>query len=148
MQTAIASLTATRDVRAEHLSSLQTRLAAANKAVSSRKAAQRAHAAEMAQQDAQNAVELAFWERGLGLRIEGTGREDRVRFVFGGCDVKRREREVWFELDMSGVYEVVECRPGLEEDKVRKVTERMSEGEDLRGFLGGMRRLFCEEFKR
>lgn len=148
MQTAVACLTATRDARAAHLASLQSRLASAQSAMATRRAAQKAHATALAKQGAQNAAELAFWESGLGLRIEGTGGEERIRFVFVGCDVKRREREAWFELDMNRGYEVVECSPALEGERVRKVTERMSEGEDLRSFLSGMRTLFREEFAR
>jgi len=148
MQTAIASLTSTRDMRAQHLAALQSRLATVRAAITQRKAAQKAHAAELAQQGEQNAEELAFWEAGLGMRIEGTRGEDRIRFVFTGCDGKRKEREASFELDMCRGYQVVECRPGLDAERVRKVVERMVEGEDLRGFLGGMRRLFVEEFRR
>lgn len=154
MQTSIASLTSTRDARAAHLSALQSRLAAARATIASRKAAQWRYAEQLAEQGGLNEVELAFWEKGLGLRVEGTGREDRIRFVFLGCGrgggAGRRKggREASFELDMSRGYEVVECRPALEVERVKKVMERMSEGEDLKGFLAGMRRLFGEEFGR
>lgn len=148
MHSAIDSLTQTRDARAAHLATLRTRLAAAKTAIASLKAAQRQHAAALASQGAQNGAELEFWEEALGLRIEGAGREDRVRFVFAGCDGRKREREAWCELDLARGYEVVECRPRLDGERVRKVCERMGEGEDLRGFLVGMRGLFCEEFSR
>jgi len=148
MQTAIASLTSTRDMRAQHLAALQSRLATAKTAMAQRKAAQKAHAAELTQQGEANAEELAFWEAGLGMRIEGTGGEDRIRFVFVGCDGRKKEKEASFELDMSRGYEVVECRPVLDAERVRKVTDRMVESEDLQGFLSGMRRLFVEELKR
>lgn len=145
MHAAIATLTATRDARTANISALRARVADARADIAARRAAQREHATAVAAQRAQDVPELERWEAALGLRIEATGAVDRVRFVFD-CRGGEGGR---FELDMAGRgYEVVACRPVLEAERVREVVGRMLEGEDLGGFLKGMRALFVEEMGR
>lgn len=165
MQTQIASLTLTRDAHSSSVAALRVRLAAANGTLESRRATQRQQRMYIERQGARDAPEIAAWEDLLGLRIEGAGVADRVRFVFpalgdGNEEVAgsatsgrwQRDREAFFDLDMdprAGVgYEVVECRPRLDADAVNACLRSMREREDLRGFLRGMRRLFVDEFAR
>lgn len=151
MHTAITSLTKTRDAHAAHITTLQTRLRAQKAALARSKATQRERSDFMTRQQALDGEELRFWEEGLGLRIEGTGGEDRVRFVFvlggSGGGERERTREAMFELDMSGGrYNVVAARPALDGrgERVAELCRGMSDGEDLGAFLKGMRGLLVE----
>ncbi|TKX23860.1 hypothetical protein C1H76_3798 [Elsinoe australis] len=91
-----------------------------------------------------NGPELRFWEHALGLRIEGVGRDDRVKFVFSCVDERDARREMGFVLDMGGkLYEIVEAG-GLEDSEVEAVVERLNDGGELRGFLRDMRALFVQ----
>lgn len=79
----------------------------------------------------------------MGLRIEGAGKAERLRFVFCCVDDRDEEREVGFVLDMGGArYLVVETELGVESEEVEAVVERLNEGGELAGFLKGMRGLF------
>lgn len=92
--------------------------------------------------------ELRFWEHCLGLRIEGTGVEDQLRFVYVCVDEREPEKEVWFELNMGGKeYEVVNTKPRLEKESVEEAQDRLHETRELAVFLKGMRGLFLRALK-
>lgn len=79
----------------------------------------------------------------LCLRIEGAGREDRLRFVFSHVDERDWEQEVSFELDTERRdYRVVGCRPKLDEERLERCVEKLNGNRDLGGFLKEMRELF------
>ncbi|KAK4228475.1 putative kinetochore protein spc25 [Podospora fimiseda] len=148
MQTSIASLTTQRDRQAAARDALKEQIAATQKEIDARLAAQRAH---QAQQDAQaryNVPELDFWVTNLCMRIEGAGAEDRLKFVYTHVDERDWERECWFELSTgSRDYDVRHCRPKLEREKVEKVLDRVNESRELVVLLKGMRELFVEAVK-
>ncbi|KAH6850962.1 chromosome segregation protein Spc25-domain-containing protein [Chaetomium sp. MPI-CAGE-AT-0009] len=148
MQAAIAQLTSQRDRQAAARDALKEQIAATQKDIDARLAAQRAHQAQLEAQARFNVPELDFWVTNLCLRIEGAGVEDRLKFVYTHVDEKNWEREAWFELCTgSRDYDVRHCRPKLEREKLEKVLERVNETRELATLLKGMRELFVEAMR-
>lgn len=148
MHSAITALTSQRDQRAAHRDALRTNIAATSKLIAQRRAAQQQHAQELDEHARFNAPELDFWTSYLCLRIEGAGREDRLRFVFSHLDERDWDREGWFELDTARRdYRVVGCKPKVEGEEVERCVERLNESRDLGIFLRGMRELFVNAMK-
>lgn len=148
MQSSIAALTQQRDKQAAMRDALKEQIAATQKDIEARLAAQRAHAAQMEAQARFNVPELDFWVTNLCMRIEGAGMEDRLKFVYTHVDEKNWEREAWFELSTgTRDYDVRHCRPKLEREKVERVLERVNETRELAVLLKGMRELFVEAMK-
>lgn len=95
-----------------------------------------------------NEPELGFWMDYLCLRIEGAGRDDRLKFVFDHVDERDWGREAWFEVDTERQdYRVVTLRPKLDGEEVERRVERWNENRDLGIFLKGMRELFVAAMK-
>ncbi|KAK4216144.1 putative kinetochore protein spc25 [Rhypophila decipiens] len=148
MQSAIAALSQQRDKQAAMRDALKEQIAATQRDIEARLAAQKAHAAQMEAQARFNVPELDFWVTNLCMRIEGAGAEDRLKFVYTHVDEKNWEREAWFELSTgSREYDVRHCRPKLEREKVERVLERVNETRELAVLLKGMRELFVEAMK-
>ncbi|KAK4042279.1 chromosome segregation protein Spc25-domain-containing protein [Parachaetomium inaequale] len=148
MQGAIAQLTAQRDRQAAARDTLKEQIAATQRDIDARLAAQRAHQAQLEAQARFNVPELDFWVTNLCLRIEGAGVEDRLKFVYTHVDEKNWEREAWFELCTgSRDYDVRHCRPKLEREKVERLLERVNETRELATLLKGMRELFVEAMR-
>jgi len=148
MQEAISALTLQRDERLAHRDNLRTQIAEVQKTISARREAQLKHRRYLDGQSRYNEPELDFWESYLGLRIEGLGKDDRLKFVYTNVDEREWDREAWFELDTSERdYKVFEMRPKVEREEVESVVERLNETRDLAGFLKGMRELFVEACK-
>ena len=144
MHAAIESITQQRDARTEHRNRLRTEIATTTKLIAQRLAAQQQYARELDAQVRLNAPELAFWTSYLCLRIEGAGREDRLRFVFSHLSEKNWEREGWFELDTERRdYQVVGARPKLNGEAVKQCVEGLNENRNLGIFLRGMRALLA-----
>lgn len=145
MHAQIASLTATRDAHADNVAALNAKVRAQRDALAAQRSQGKARAAFLAEQRGRDERELAFWAERLGLRIEGAGAEDRVRFVFALGASGGRRGEAKFELDMArGLYAVVAATPSLdrEAEDVDRLCREMSDNEDLGAFLKGMRALF------
>lgn len=148
MQSAIAAITQQRDSHAQHRDRLKSEIASVNKQIAARRSAQQAHAKDMDAQSRLNVPELDFWETYLGLRIEGAGQVDRLKFVFSNLDERDWEKEAWFELDTERrEYRIVGCRPNVEEGEVEACVERLNESRDLGVFLRGMREVFGRGMK-
>ena len=148
MQSAIAAITQQRDSHAQLRDRLKSEIASFNKQIAARRSAQQAHAKEIEAQSQLNVPELDFWETYLGLRIEGAGQVDRLKFVFSNLDERDWEKEAWFELDTEKRdYSVVGCRPRVEEGEVEACLERLNESRDLGAFLRGMREGFVKGMK-
>jgi kinetochore protein Spc25 len=148
MQEAISALTLQRDERLQHRDTLRSQIAEVQKSISARREAQLKHRRYLDGQSRYNEPELDFWESYLGLRIEGLGKDDRLKFVYTNVDEREWEREAWFELDTSERdYKVLEARPKVEREEIERVVERLNESRDLGGFLKGMRELFVEACK-
>lgn len=148
MQSAIAAITQQRAAHAQHRDRLRSEIAGLNKQIAARRAAQLQHAKEMDAQASLNGPELDFWETYLGLRIEGAGKVDRLKFVFSNLDEREWEREAWFELDTEKrEYRVVSCRPKMDEMELETCVDRLNESRDLGTFLRGMRQAFVKCMK-
>lgn len=148
MQSAIAAITQQRDSHAQHRDRLKSEIASFKKQIAARRSAQQTHAKEIEAQSRLNVPELDFWETYLGLRIEGAGQVDRLKFVFSNLDERDWEKEAWFELDTERRdYRVVGCRPKVEEGEVEACVERLNESRDLGAFLRGMREVFVKGMK-
>lgn len=148
MHSAISSLTSQRDTLLTHRDALKSQINELQKAVSARREAQLKHRRYLDGQTRYNEPELEFWESYLGLRIEGLGKEDRLKFVYTNVCEREWEREAWFELDTSErEYKVLEVKPKVEREDVEGVLERLNETRDLASFLKGMRELFVEALK-
>jgi kinetochore protein Spc25 len=148
MHAAISDLTTQRDSLLSHRDALKAQIAEVQKAISARREAQLKHRRYLDGQSRYNEPELEFWESYLGLRIDGLGKEDRLKFVYMNVCEREWEREAWFELDTSErEYKVLEVKPKVERDEVERVLERLNETRDLASFLKGMRELFVEVLK-
>ena len=144
----ITAITASRDANAQHRDRLRAEIKSYNKQIDQRKAAQAAHSQKLEEQSKLNVPELDFWETYLGLKIEGAGKVDRLKFIFSNLDERDWEREAWFELDTERrEYRVTICRPEVEEGDVDNCLERLNESRDLGEFLRAMRELFVKSIK-
>jgi kinetochore protein Spc25 len=148
MRAAIDELTAQRDAHLATRDSLRSRIVETQALIDSKLSQQRAHAQHLNTQTRFDVPELDFWTSNLGLRLEGAGRNDRLKFVFTNIDERDWMREAWFELNTERRdYEVLAHRPKLEPELVEKVVEKLNEQRDLRVLLKGMRELFVEAMK-
>jgi len=148
MQAAIAALTEQRDRQAAHRDGLRRQLGDTQRDIEVRQTAQRDYARQQEAQSRFNLPELDFWVTTLGLRIEGAGRDDRLKFVYALVDERDWDREAWFELcTASRDYEVRHTRPKLDRAKVDRLVDRLNESRELVVLLKGMRELFVEAMK-
>ncbi|KAL8397846.1 hypothetical protein RB594_004519 [Gaeumannomyces avenae] len=148
MQASIAVLSEQRDRQAAARDELRATIAAAQHEVDARLAAQAEHARRRAGQARFNVPELDFWVTNLCLRIEGAGRDDRLKFVFTHVDERDWDAEAWFELDTAARdFAIRHCRPKLEKGKVERVLDRANESRELVVLLKGMRELFAEAMR-
>ncbi|KAI7081437.1 hypothetical protein KC352_g41329, partial [Hortaea werneckii] len=148
MQSAITSLTEQREDHMARRDALKEQIASVQSQIKQRREAQAAHQRSLDAQARHNIPELRFWEHCLGLKIEGTGVEDVLKFVYVCVDEEDPERECWFELSMGGKdYEIADTQPKLEREDVEEMQARMNDSRDLGSFLKGMRSLFFEAVK-
>lgn len=148
IQSTISTLTTQRDSLLSTRDTLKSQIDTLQSSISARREAQLKHRRYLDGQARYNEPELEFWESYLGLRIEGLGKEDRLKFLFAGVSEREWDREAWFELDTGErEYKVLETRPKLERETVDGVLERLNETRDLAAFLKGMRELFVEALK-
>ncbi|PKK46927.1 hypothetical protein CI102_9887 [Trichoderma harzianum] len=143
MEGSISSLAAQRDSHIAARDSLKAQIAETQAEIDSRLAAQRAYMKQKEAQLRYNVPELDFWITNLCLRIEGAGKDDRLKFVYTHIDEKNWEREAWFELVTSSRdYDVKHCRPKLERESVERVLDKVNESRELVVLLKGMRELY------
>jgi kinetochore protein Spc25 len=149
MQDAIQSLSKQKDEHLARRDQVKAEIASVQATVRQRREAQLAHQRSLDAQARQNAPELRFWETCLGMRIEGTGVDDRLKFVFICLDERDSERECWFELQMGGrEHEVAATKPRLDRDEVDSAQDKLNGSGDLAGFLKAMRGLFIATVRR
>jgi kinetochore protein Spc25 len=148
MHAAINTLAAQRDAHLATRQTLQSQIEETQSLIDAKLSQQRAHMMHLSAQTRHDVPELDFWTSNLGLRIEGAGRNDRLKFVFTHIDEKDWTREAWFELNTERRdYDILEHRPKLEPERVEKVVEKLNEARDLVVLLKGMRELFLEAMK-
>jgi len=143
MHQAIDELNSRREDHLARRDDLRAQIAEIQNAISKRRQAQLQHQKQLDGQARHNGPELQFWEASLCLRIDGTGYEDHLKFVFTHVDEKHWEKECWFELSMAtSEYDVLETQPALEKDSLQAVLERLNDSRELASFLKTMRSLF------
>ncbi|KAB8075056.1 chromosome segregation protein Spc25-domain-containing protein [Aspergillus leporis] len=148
MHATISSVTMERDSRLTKRDRLKQQINETQKAINQKLEAQKAHAQHLDAQSRLNIPELEFWQDYFCLRIEGAGREDRLKFVFSHLLEKDWEAEAWFELGTScRDYEVFHARPKLDRDALNKELDILNEDRDFGAFLKRMRRLFVQTMK-
>ncbi|WPG99129.1 kinetochore protein-like protein spc25 [Acrodontium crateriforme] len=127
---------------------LREEIAALQAQIKQRRDAQAAYQRSLDAQARHNIPELRFWEQCLGLRIEGTGVADQLRFVYLAMDERDPERTCHFELWMGGrEYEIVESEPRLDVEDMQVLQGRLNESRELGAFLKGMRCMFMAVLK-
>jgi kinetochore protein Spc25, fungi type len=145
MYAAIESLNEQKSNHLAQNEALRSETAQIQANIKQRREAQAQHQRALDAQARHNIPELRFWEQCLGLKIEGTGVEDRLRFVYVCVDEKEPESECWFDLDTSRrEYEVVGTSPKLEKEGVEEMQSALNSSRDLGLFLKGMRGLFVQ----
>ncbi|OJJ83305.1 kinetochore Spc25 family protein [Aspergillus glaucus CBS 516.65] len=148
MHAAISSITLERDSRLVKRDRLRQQIAETQKSINQRLDAQKAHARNLDAQSRLNVPELDFWQDYLCLRIEGAGREDRLKFIYSHLLEKDWEAEAWFELGTaSRDYEVFHTRPKLDREALEQELDILNEDRDFGAFLKRMRKLFVEALK-
>jgi kinetochore protein Spc25 len=148
MQAAIDELAAQRDAHLATRDSLRSQITETQALIDSKLGQQRAHAQHLNAQTRHDVPELDFWTTNLGLRLEGAGKNDRLKFVFTNIDERDYTREAWFLLNTERRdYEVMHHMPKLQPELVERVVEKLNEQRDLRVLLKGMRELFVEAMK-
>ena len=145
MHSAITSLTSQQEDRLIARDKLNTHLEDAQKEHLAKKEAYQKHVGYLDKQARYNEPELHSWEENLGLRIEGAGKEDRLKFVYTLLDEKDWRREFWFDISLKKRdYEVLACWPNLERDAVDDLLDKLNESRELGPFLKSMRDLFLK----
>ena len=150
MHAAISSVAMERDTRSAKRDRLREQIVETHKTINRRLEAQKAHAHRLDAQTRLNAPELAFWEEYLCLRIDGAGREDRLKFVYThllGKD-SDAETEAWFELGTANRgFDVLHVRPKLDREAVEREVDLLNAYGDFGAFLKRMRKLFIKAVK-
>ncbi|EAU30639.1 conserved hypothetical protein [Aspergillus terreus NIH2624] len=148
MHAAISSVTMERDARLAKRDRLKQQIDETQKAINQKLEAQKAHARHLDAQSRLNFPELEFWQDYLCLRIEGAGREDRLKFVYSHLLEKDWEAEAWFELGTSSRdYDVFHTKPKVDRGALERELDALNEDRDFGAFLKRMRRLFVETMK-
>ncbi|KAK9371378.1 chromosome segregation protein Spc25-domain-containing protein [Lipomyces kononenkoae] len=93
-------------------------------------------------QSSLNAPELAFWEKNLGLRIEGFD-DDQLKIVFTLISESAWNREYYVVMDLSDPdYQIIRCDPQLDKNVVEGTVTRLNESRDFGRFLKDIRNAF------
>ncbi|KAJ5379609.1 kinetochore protein spc25 [Penicillium cosmopolitanum] len=145
MHAAVSSITSERDSRLAKRDHLKQKIAEIRNSIAQRVEAQNAHAKYLEVQSRLNDPELAFWQNNLSLRIEGAGREDRLKFIYTHISEKDWENEAWFELGIaSRNYEIFQTEPKLDRDALEREVNLVNENRNLGAFLKRVRTLFAD----
>lgn len=144
----ISSITLERDNRLSKRDRLKRQIAETQNAIDQKLQAQKAHSQYLDSQARLNVPELEFWQDYLCMRIEGAGREDRLKIVYTHLLEKDWEKEAWFELGTaSRDYEIYHTKPKLEREAIQRELDIVNEDRDFGALLKRMRRLFLESMK-
>jgi kinetochore protein Spc25, fungi type len=148
MHAAISSVSMERDARQAKRDRLKQQIGETQKAINQKLDAQKAHARYLDSQARLNLPELEFWQDYLCMRIEGAGREDRLKFIYTHLLEKDWEKEAWFELGTaSRDYEIFHTKPKLDKTALGHELDLLNEGRDFGVFLKRMRKLFVDTLK-
>lgn len=145
MHEAIRSLTAQKVEHVTRRDQIKSEIASVQANIRQKREAQAAHQRALDEQARHNLPELQFWENCLAMRIEATGVDDRLRFLFLHIDERDAGRECWFDFQIGRKdYTIVSTKPRLDKEDVEAAQERLNETQELGVFLKSMRTLFAE----
>ncbi|KZZ97184.1 kinetochore protein spc25 [Ascosphaera apis ARSEF 7405] len=148
MRAVIGDVEAQRNARQQTRDKLKKQIEETQNMIQQKLEAQEAHARHLEAQARLNVPELEFWQELLCLRIEGAGREDRLKIVYTHLVEKDWEKEAWFELGTaSREYEVFHTRPKLPRAAIEKELNTVNEDRDFGAFLKRMRKLLVAGMK-
>lgn len=148
IHTHISSITLERDSRLAKRDRLKRQIAETQAAIDQKLEAQKVHSTYLDAQSRLNMPELEFWQDYLCMRIEGAGREDRLKVVYSHILERDWEKEAWFELGTaSRDYEIYHTKPKLDRAAVERELDAVNEDRDFGALLKRMRRLFVESMK-
>lgn len=148
MHATISSISLERDSRLAKRDLVKQQIAETQKAINQKLEAQKAHSRNLDAQARLNVPELEFWQEYLCFRIEGAGRDDRLKFVYSHLLEKDWGAEAWFELGTaSRDYDVFHTRPKLDRDALNRELEIVNEDRDFGAFLKRMRKLFLKSMQ-
>lgn len=142
---AISEMTRKKQYKEEQRAHLLAQIEKTQEAIRKRREIRAAERKALSSQASRNAPELLFWENYLGMRIEGAGVTDHLKFVYTHVVDSDWTKEFSFIVNMvTRDYEVILCRPKLDKSKVDDVVDKLNESRDFSLFLKGMRQLFKE----
>lgn len=144
-RSAIATYSSKREEMVEANRQLQEQISAARQQIHELRDEQVKQKQSLNTQTSLNGPELEFWERTLGLRIEGAD-EDFIKFVFTQVDPNDGDREYSVTLDLrEHDYAVSETVPEVDQNELNKVLDTLNESRQLNVFLRDVRRLFKQQ---
>ncbi|KAK6499244.1 kinetochore-associated Ndc80 complex subunit spc25 [Arthrobotrys conoides] len=145
LESEIATIKSERSSRQSENETLSSQLREQSIAIQKRRQKLLEEKQALASQANHNQPELAFWEDYLGLRIEGAGRLDHVRFIFTVIDERDLEREFEVVLSVeSRDYEIIGARPKLDEATKQRCLDTLNETRSIAKFL----KIVREEFRK
>ncbi|EME48656.1 hypothetical protein DOTSEDRAFT_141919 [Dothistroma septosporum NZE10] len=148
MHEAIRGLTLQKEEHNRQRDHIKTEIESVQTAIRLKREAQAAHQRSLAAQSRHNVPELQFWESCLGMHLDGTGVDDRLRFVFDSSDEKEAMRDCWFELQIGQEQRVVNTKPRLERDDIEAAQESLQETKQLGLFIKTMRTHLLKALKQ
>lgn len=148
MHEAIQGLTLQREEHNRKRDQIKTEIDAVQTAIRQKREAQAAHQRSLDAQARHNLPELHFWENCLGMHLEGTGVEDRLKFVFDASDEEEVMPECWFELQIGREQNVVSTKPRLEKEDIEAAQESLQETKQLGIFIRTMRTHLLKALKQ
>lgn len=144
-RSAIATYSSKREEMVEANRQLQEQISAARQQIQELRDEQMKQKQSLNTQTSLNGPELEFWERTLGLRIEGAD-EDFIKFVFTQIDPNDGDSEYSVKLDLrEHDYAVSETVPDVDQAELNKALASLNESRRLNVFLRDVRRLFKQQ---
>ncbi|RPB14475.1 hypothetical protein P167DRAFT_603934 [Morchella conica CCBAS932] len=142
---AISEMARKKQCKEEQRTHLLAQIEETREAIRKKRKMRAAERKILSSQASRNAPELLFWEDYLGMRIEGAGVTDHLKFVFTHIIDSDWTKEFSFIVNMvTRDYEVIQCRPKVDKTKIDDVVDKLNESRDFSLFLKGMRQLFKE----
>lgn len=145
-RSAIATYTSKRGEMIEANNQLQEQISTVRQSIQDVRDEQAKKKQSLNSQTILNGPELDFWERTLGLRIEGADDEDFIKFVFTQIDPNDGDGEYSITLDLTEHdYAVSKCDPQVDQTGLKAALDNLNENRRLNVFLRDIRRLFKQK---
>lgn len=148
MHEAIKGLTLQKEEHNRQRDIIKTEIESIQTSIRHKREAQATHQRSLDAQARHNLPELQFWENCLGMHLEGTGVEDRLRFVFDSSGGNESIPECWFELQIGREQKVANTKPRLERDDIEAAQESLQETKQFGLFIKTMRTHLLKALKQ